>query len=344
MSGKNKAFADGLAAAISGVPGRQGQARPHRSIINDRTNRLAEVASGKVVTRTHESVDPKRCRMWQGHNRDYAALTYENCHELIESIRAQGRQEVPAIVRRLTDDPDFEFEVICGARRHWSVSWLNTHNYRDIKFLVEPREMDDEEAFRIADLENRAREDLTDYERAKDYLLGLERYYQGRQKTMADRLNVSEAWLSRYLDLARLPEAVTKAFVSPHDVRLKHVMQIKPLIKDGVSREIVYAAAERIAGMRGKDPNYLTEAAAVARELESTVAAELGHLRRRGSGGARRGSAAITRDSDGKEIVKIDVKSAKRLQVTFVLPELRSRQEMEEAAKLLIDRYWPGDE
>lgn len=341
MSSKNKAFADGLTAAISGASSRQNQVRPHRSIINDRTNRLAEVASGKVVTRTHQFVDPARCKMWDGHNRDYAALTHENCKELIESIRAQGRQEVPAIVRRLTDDPDFDFEVICGARRHWSVSWLNGNNYRDIKFLVEPREMDDEEAFRIADLENRAREDLTDYERAKDYLLGLERYYQGRQKTMADRLNVSEAWLSRYLDLARLPEAVTKAFVSPHDIRLKHVMQIKPLIKDSASREVVYECAHRIAELREKDPDYLNEPAAVARELENAVAAELGHLRRKGPGTAKRGNLAITRDSDGKEIVRIDVKSAKRLQVTFALPELRSRAEMEEAVKLLTDRYWP---
>lgn len=344
MSGKNKSFADGLTAAIAGVASRPNATRPHRTIINDRTNRLAEVASGKVVTRTHEFVDPQRCRMWEGHNRDYDALTHENCRELIESIRAQGRQEVPAIVRRLSNDPDFEFEVICGARRHWSVSWLNANNYRDIKFLVEPREMDDEEAFRIADLENRAREDLTDYERAKDYLLGLERYYQGRQKTMADRLNVSEAWLSRYLDLARLPEAVTKAFVSPHDIRLKHVMQIKPLIKESASREVVYQAAERIASLRTKDQTYLVEPAAVARELEGAVAAELSHLRRRGASGTKRGVTAITRETDGKEIVKIDIKSAKRLQVTFVLPELRSRQEMEEAVRLLTDRYWPAQD
>ncbi|WEQ50955.1 ParB/RepB/Spo0J family partition protein (plasmid) [Komagataeibacter oboediens] len=128
-------------------------------------------------------------------------MSYENCRELIESIRAQGRQEVPAIVRRLTNNPDFDFEVICGARRHWSVSWLNANNYRDIKFLVEPREMEDEEAFRIADLENRAREDLTDYERAKDYLLGLDRALSWSPKTMADRLNVSEAWLAGHSTL-----------------------------------------------------------------------------------------------------------------------------------------------
>ena len=77
--------------------------------------------------------------MWSGHNRDYALLTEERCADLIESIKAQGRQEIPAIVRRLSGDDGYDFEVICGARRHWSISWLRTHNYPDFKFLVDVR-------------------------------------------------------------------------------------------------------------------------------------------------------------------------------------------------------------
>jgi hypothetical protein len=44
--------------------------------------------------------------MWAGHNRDYALLNEERCSDLIESIKAQGRQEIPAIVRRLSGDED----------------------------------------------------------------------------------------------------------------------------------------------------------------------------------------------------------------------------------------------
>src|SRR3546814_19225205 len=76
---------------------------------------------------------------------------------------------MPAIVRRVRGEPDYDFEVICGARRHWSISWLRSHNYPDFRFLVDIRELSDEEAFRIADIENRAREDLSDLERARDY-------------------------------------------------------------------------------------------------------------------------------------------------------------------------------
>src|SRR3546814_15140148 len=89
--------------------------------------------------------------MWAGHNREYALLNEERCADLIESIKAQGRQEMPAIVRRVRGEPDYDFEVICGARRHWSISWLRSHNYPDFRFLVDISELSDEEAFRIAD-------------------------------------------------------------------------------------------------------------------------------------------------------------------------------------------------
>ncbi len=202
MSRKNSGFAADLAAGIDLT---EDSAAPRRSsiasnVLTGRSNRLADLASGAIVSRTHELVDPARCRMWAGHNRDYALLTEERCADLIESIKAQGRQEIPAIVRRLSGDDGYDFEVICGARRHWSISWLRTHNYPDFKFLVDVREIGDEEAFRLADLENRARDDLTDFERAKDYLRALSAYYEGRQKTMAERLKVSESWLTRYLD------------------------------------------------------------------------------------------------------------------------------------------------
>ena len=87
--------------------GRQAASRlpPRTGILGARDNRLAELASGNTVTRVQELVDPARCRIWEGHNRDYAALSAENCADLIESFKAQGRQEVPAIVRRVADDP-----------------------------------------------------------------------------------------------------------------------------------------------------------------------------------------------------------------------------------------------
>ena len=149
--------------------------------------------------------------------RDYAALNEATCADLIESFKAEGRQNFPAIVRRVESDSEHEWEVVCGARRHWTAGWMRAHHQPDFKFLVEPRELTDEEAFRLADLENRSRRDLSDYERAHDYARAVERYYGGSQQQMAERLEVSRSWLSRYLELARLPAEIVRP--SPHPMQ-----------------------------------------------------------------------------------------------------------------------------
>src|SRR3546814_3182238 len=113
--------------------------------------------------------------------------------------------------------------------------------------------MTDEEAFRIADIENRARDDLTDLERARDYLRALDAYYNGRQKVMAERINVTESWLSRYLDLARLPSELMTEFPNAQNLRIKHVTALKPLLKPEDRRQRVLAEAARIASTTDRD-------------------------------------------------------------------------------------------
>jgi ParB family chromosome partitioning protein len=223
----------------------RGSPRGHVSW-GERENRLSELASGKSVTRLQELVDPARCRIWEGHNRDYAALTAENCADLIDSFKAEGRQNFPAIVRRVEGDPHNDYEVICGARRHWTVSWMRAHYEPDFRFLVEPRELTDEEAFRIADLENRSRRDLSDYERACDCARALDRYYSGSQQRMVERLEVSKSWLSRYLELARLPADVVAAFGSPHAIGISHAATLAPLLRADDRMARIIAEAVRL--------------------------------------------------------------------------------------------------
>lgn len=212
-----------------------------------RSNALAERATGAIVEKTLRWVDPARCRMWEGHNRRYDLLDAENCADLIEGIRAQGGQEFPAIVRPLSGEDGLDYEVICGARRHWSVSWLRANNYPQFRFLIEVRTLTDEEAFRLADIENRDRRDITDYERALDYARACELYYGGHQGRMADRLEVSNAWLSRYFDLARLPHEVVAAYGRLEDLREHHARSLKPVLAGHIARQAVLRAAEALA-------------------------------------------------------------------------------------------------
>lgn len=241
----NRGFAD---LVSSGVGKGTGPTLPPRTgILDARTNRLSELASGQSILREQELVDPARCRIWEAHNRDYAALDEANCADLIESFRGQGRQEVAAIVRRVRSVAGIDFEVICGARRHWTTTWMRAHGYPDFKFLVEPRELSDEEAFRVADLENRSRRDLSDIERARDYLRALGRFYDGVQSRMAERLEVSNSWLSRYLELARLPEPVIAAFGAADVLKISHGGAIAPLLRNPVTRPSVLEIATTLA-------------------------------------------------------------------------------------------------
>lgn len=338
MSSKNRGFAAGLADALGDLPPTpEAPARLGIGALAGRANRLAELASGAIVSTTQELVDPARCRMWPEHNRDYAKLDEIRCADLLESLKAQGRQEVPAIVRRLQGDPEADFEVICGARRHWAISWLRTHNYPSFRFLVEIRDLTDEEAFRISDLENRAREDLSDVERARDYLRALGRHYGGQQKTMAERLNVSEAWLSRYLDLARLPSALLAAFPDPHQLRIKHITLLKPLLRPAERGQRVLERAaglsrEAAAGRALSPPDVIRELARAADAPD-----------RSGSPPKKSGkAAAVVTSPSGVPVFRIDGRRRKEITLTLLLSGGASRAEAEAALSELLAAHWPG--
>ena len=211
-----------------------------------RASALDARVSGAVEEKVLHWVDPAECRMWAGHNRAYDLLTEERCRDLIDGIRAQGRQEFPAIVRPAAEGPQ-RYEVICGARRHFAVSWLRANGYTQFRYLIEVRDLSDEEAFRLADIENREREDLSDYERARDYARALDSYYGGEQKRMAERLEVSPAWLSRYLALARLPEEIVAAYADLTQIRERHARALTAAMRGAEARGAVMAEAAALA-------------------------------------------------------------------------------------------------
>lgn len=309
----NRGFAGSIIGSGEGVA--EPRRPPKTGILEGRNNRLAELATGTSVARIHESVDPAVCKIWDGHNRDYSALNEETCRDLIDSLRAQGRQEVPAIVRRLKGDAGFSYEVICGARRHWSVAWLRAHDRPDLKFLVEPRELNDEEAFRIADLENRSRSDLSDYERATDYARAIERYYGGSQQRMVERLQVTKSWLSRYLELAKLPSEVVACFQSPHVIKITHAAALAPVLshpmsRDGILAEASRVAADQLSAARSGAPP-IPPARVVARLLSAKPRSKV----------YRTDGPEAVRDPDGKLV--LSVRRERGGSVTFVVPKDR---------------------
>ena len=269
MSKKHDAIFDDVLSGLDDPAPRE----PIGARFLKRSTSIGERMSGERQEKTLHLVDPARCRMWARHNRDYALLTEENCRDLIDGIKAQGQQEFPAIVRRLEGEAH-DFEVICGARRHFAVSWLRANNYPQFRYLVEVRDLTDEEAFRLADIENRDREDISDYERAIDYAEAIRLYYGGSQKAMAERLEVSPPWLSRYLVLAKMPEEVIDAFASKRDIRERHARALKPLLGNPDQAEAVLAEARYLGTTQAraaKGQGAYVDAADVFKRLMAAV-------------------------------------------------------------------------
>ncbi len=287
-----------------------------------RTNAMADQVAGARQEKVLRLVDPAICVMWEGHNRAYELLNAENCADLIEGMKAQGQQEFAAVVRRLRpagqgDGP--EYEVICGARRHFAVTWLRANNYPQFRYLIDERELTDEEAFRLADIENRDREDISDFERARDYARAVEAYYGGRQNLMAERLQVSPGFLSRFLQLARLEDAVVNAFATIRDIREVHVRQLRPLLADPKSRDNVLAEAAALAGQGLPAPEVLSrlknagKAARSRKPASNTFTHPLGDVKLRRKGNmVNLEFAATLHDTALREAVEKFIKSRKQ--------------------------------
>ena len=286
-----------------------------------RQNALSD--TGEREEKVLRWVDPASCVMWARHNRAYELLSEENCRDLIDSIRAQGQQEFPAIVRRLPAGQGAEYEVICGARRHFAISWLRANNYPQFRYLIEVRDLTDEEAFRLADIENRDRADLSDYERARDYLSALDLYYGGKQKSMAARLEVSEAWLSRYLYLARLPLVIVEAWPQITEIKELHARSVRPLLNDAEDKVLAEAkaiAAEQDRARKGQG-GYVPVPKVLARLKAAAYGTEM-------AAGASQASEGISVSRRGGKI---------RLE----FPQEMSREELGQALDDFLRSYTP---
>ena len=251
---RKRILADAVTAAQDADAGETAVTpKPQINPFAQREGALSDIAQGRVRDVRLRLVDPSTCRMWAKHNRIYDLLNSENCADLISSIRAQGKQEIPAVVRRLKDDPEgFEYEVVSGARRHFSVSHLReVENRKEIFYLVEIKDLEDEEAFRFADLENRGRQDISDYERGREYMKALGDYYEGNMTRMAERMEVSKSLLSSYISIAKLPREVLDAYGDPRQIAVRHGQQLSPLLK-GKTREIIIERAGEIAKAQAK--------------------------------------------------------------------------------------------
>ncbi len=158
------------------------------------------------------SVNPFRCRLWVLHDRLEEHVTEETCKAEIESFLSRG-QLVPALGRALRGDPDYDVELIYGARRLFVARHVNK------PLMVELQELTDHEAILAMHIENRQRLDISPYERGLSYVSWLRAGHFASQGELARALGISTSQVSRLCRLAGLPAVVVDAFRNPAEIR-----------------------------------------------------------------------------------------------------------------------------
>ena len=217
---------------------------PRPNFTNKRLEAFGEAA--RMVKRPTIKLKPSECTVWAGNARDYSLLTEDRLRSLIDSILAEGGNRIPAVIRR-TPKGERPYELVTGTRRHWAIAWLNAHHYPDIDLVAIIEDLDDEAAFRLADIENREREDISDIERGTNYKAAVDAYYDGVQLRMAERLKIPKSTLARYVMLTEIPPAIISAFNSPVELRISHGEKLVQALRNPAFRPRMEAEATSIA-------------------------------------------------------------------------------------------------
>jgi ParB family chromosome partitioning protein len=210
------------------------------------------------------AVNPFRCRMWSLHDRFEAHISEESCRAEIDSFERHG-QLVPALGRALPDDPDYDVELIYGARRLFAARHINK------PLLVEITEISDREAAIVMDIENRQRADISPYERGMSYLRMLRAGHFSSQDDIARALRISTSRVSRLVRLARLPSVIVDAFASPLDIFEGWGLELVDALEDPMRRQRMVMKARAIAASKPRPP---------AREVYRSLLASAAHGRK----------------------------------------------------------------
>ena len=171
------------------------RASDYKKEIARQSDRIAEAlgedkASALLTSNNLLRLDPNKVSMWALADRDQETLNKKDCADLIESMQVVG-QVIPCIGRP-TEGSENAVELIVGARRLFSAQIIARGN-PDFRVLAYVKPMDDLEAFKIMDAENRVREDISDWARARSYQNAIDSGQFNGREHLAAQLGVPTA-------------------------------------------------------------------------------------------------------------------------------------------------------
>jgi len=267
-------FVKNLLTSLNYEPALSAPTAAELGALNKLDERLAGFVQNGGGTRTAIQIQPGDCTVWDGNPRDQPGLNPESCRSLIESIANEGGNCIPVLVRLNGSDSERPYELLVGSRRRFAIDWLNHNGRPELRLNALIVDLSDEEAFRLADIENRERADITELDRARSYQNAVDRFYGGVQSRMAEALNLSNSQLSRLLALAQLPEEVVAAFATNEELRVRHSEVLTPLLRRADTYALIVTEALIIAEEQqlfARQSDRMIPAAAVLQRLKEAA-------------------------------------------------------------------------
>lgn len=193
-----------------------------QSPIHREAEALREIVKSYEGAKVVRAVNPTEIAPSEWANRHPDTFENTDFAELKREIKDAGGNVQPIKIRPLNrstqsaaDGQHPRFEIIYGHRRHRACLELGL----PVHALIE--EVDDQKLFEQMERENRGRKNLSAWEQGRMYALALEKGLYVSQRKLSEAIGVDVSLVSKSLALAKLPDAVLRAFQSPLDVQFR---------------------------------------------------------------------------------------------------------------------------
>lgn len=220
----------------------------------------------EAVRGTEFLVEPSDCKPWKYHNRDNIWMSVDKCQDLISSIRKNG-QKVPIFARKIENDSEGKnWEIIAGRRRWYAC------NYLGIKIRVKATDATDRECAILMNLENKDRNDISEFEDAISFKRQLEANLFDSQDEMALSLDLKKSKLSKMLSASKIinyPEIMV-LFKDLTLIKINPIYSLVVLLEKNATfkNQILERAVELNAKLASRES---VKASVIINELMSSV-------------------------------------------------------------------------
>jgi len=162
----------------------------------------------------------------------------------------------------------------------------------------------------------------------------VEVYYGGKARLMAERMEVQESWLSRFLELAKLPIQVVEAYGDIEHLKERHARALKPLIADDKTRPLVMAEAKRLAAEQARRRDAGEAVLDGAKVLDSLKTAAVSTRKRSPSASA----VELIKSPSGARLFSLTTKGPKKAVLELALGSEATNADFQAAFESVLTR------